>query len=61
MARYQTSEEDKKSIDEWLKKGNKITVCPSGLRTSSDDVAYTHAWGKKKKKPTPKKVDSKKN
>ena len=47
--RDQRSEEDQKAIDEWLKK-NKVTICNPGERTSTDDIAYTHGWGKRKKK-----------
>ena len=50
--------EDQKQIDAWLSK-NKITICPPGERTSDDNIAYTHGWGKKKKKAVPKPVDSK--
>ena len=48
--------EEQKQIDEWLKK-NKVTICPPGERTSDDNIAYTHGWGKKKKKAPPKQVD----
>jgi uncharacterized protein YggL (DUF469 family) len=47
--RDKVTEEDQKAIDEWLKK-NEITKCEPFERTSSDDIAYTHGWGKKKKK-----------
>lgn len=47
--RDRMTEEDQKAIDEWLKE-NKITKCEPGERTSSDNIAYTHGWGKKKKK-----------
>ena len=46
--RSQTTEEEKKQIEEWLKKGNKITICPPNTRT--EDITYVHGWGKKKKK-----------
>ena len=36
--RQKELEEDKKLIDEWLAKGNKITVLPYGARS----VSYTH-------------------
>jgi hypothetical protein len=52
----QRTPEDQKQIDEWLAK-NKVTICPPGERTSDDNIAYTHGWGKKKKKVPPKKVD----
>ena len=42
------SEADQKAIDEWLAKGNKITVYPKFQRTANTDVKY--AWGRKKKK-----------
>ena len=54
--REERSPAEQKQIDEWLKK-NKVTICPPGERTSSDDIAYTHGWGKKKKKAPPKPVD----
>ena len=41
--------EEQKQIDEWLK-NNEVTICPPGERTSDDNIAYTHGWGKKKKK-----------
>jgi|TARA_B110000977_G_scaffold101139_1_gene132564 hypothetical protein len=50
MARYEKTSEEQRMMDEWLAKGNSITVCEPGERTSSDDIAYTHGWGKKKKK-----------
>jgi hypothetical protein len=48
MPRSQTTEEEKKQIEEWLAKGNKITICPPNTRT--EDITYVHGWGKKKKK-----------
>lgn len=53
MPRSQTTEEEKKQIEEWLKKGNKITICPPNTRT--EDITYVHGWGKKKKKKSAKK------
>ena len=50
--------EEQNQIDEWLK-NNEVTICPPGERTSDDNIAYTHGWGKKKKKAAPKPVDSK--
>jgi len=44
------SDEDKKAIREWLDKGNKVEVCPSGAHTPVEELTYT--WGTKKKKPT---------
>ncbi len=58
MAREEKSTEEQKMIDEWLAKGNKVTICPPNTRT--DSVEYVYGWGKKKKKKvTPKEVDSK--
>jgi hypothetical protein len=53
MAKQEVSDQDQKLMDEWLAKGNTVTVCNPGERTSSDDIAYTHGWGKKKKKVVP--------
>lgn len=47
--REERSAEEQKQIDEWLAK-NEVTICRPGERTSSDEIAYTHGWGKKKKK-----------
>lgn len=48
------TQEDREAISKWLET-NKITKCNPGERTSSDNIAYTHGWGKKKKKKgTPK-------
>jgi len=49
--------EEQSLIDEWLAKGNKITICQPFERSSDDNIAYTHGWGKKKKKVAPKPVD----
>ena len=58
MSRVEKTEADQKLMDEWLAKGNKVTVCAPGERTSNDNIAYTHGWGKKKKKVVaPKEVD----
>ena len=51
-----TTQEEQKQIDEWLKT-NEVKVYAPGERTSDDNIAYTHGWGKKKKKAQPKKVD----
>ena len=49
MARYQRTEADTKAIEEWLAKGNKITVCEPYART--EDIGYMSRWkGSKKKK-----------
>lgn len=49
MARYQRTEADTKAIEEWLAKGNKITVCEPYART--EDIGYMNRWkGPKKKK-----------
>lgn len=55
MARDQITDDDQDIINQWLK-NNEITVCPPGARTSTDDIAYTHGWGKKKKKAATKKA-----
>ena len=44
---------DKKLIDEWLAKGNKITVYPYGAR--SEEVEYTTGMYAKRKKKVGKK------
>ena len=49
-------EENQKLVDEWLSKGNEITVYPYGAR--SEEVEYTsgmYAKRKKKVDKTPKK------
>jgi hypothetical protein len=59
MAREQRSPEEAKAIEEWLAKGNKITICDPNARSDYEDIAP--AWGKrKKKKAAPKKVDKSK-
>ena len=47
MARYQQSEADKKAIEEWLAKGNKVTVCEPFARSEAEDI--NKGWGAKKK------------
>ena len=54
LSREQRSTEEQKAIDDWLKAGNKITICPRGQ--TSDGELPGYAWGKKKKKPTKKKL-----
>ena len=44
------------TIEEWLAAGNKITICPPGMR--SEDVV-TKSWGRKRK-PKAKKAAAKK-
>jgi len=56
MSRDETTSEEQKMIDEWLKH-NRPTICPPNTRT--EDITYNHGWGKKKKKKAPKEVDSK--
>tara|TARA_S200000501_G_scaffold25523_1_gene22149 strand:- start:3261 stop:3437 length:177 start_codon:yes stop_codon:yes gene_type:complete len=51
--RQKELEEDKKLIDEWLAKGNKITVLPYGAR--SEEVEYTSGMYAKRKKKVGKK------
>jgi hypothetical protein len=40
-------------IDEWLAKGNKITICEPGERSEEGVIGYTHSWGRKKKAVPP--------
>ena len=55
MARPTIEDEDRRLMDEWLKK-NEVTVCPAYARTDPDTVEYKRAWGGcKKKKPEAKK------
>ena len=51
MSREQRSSDEQQAINDWLKSGNKITICPTGQ--TSDGELPGYAWGKKKKKPTP--------
>ena len=51
--RQKDREADKKLIDEWLAKGNKITVYPYGAR--SEEVEYTTGMYAKRKKKVGKK------
>ena len=51
-------EQSQAQIDEWLSKGNKITVYPYGAR--SEEVNYTSGmYAKKKKVLTPEQVKAK--
>lgn len=47
------------TMEEFLARGGKITVCPPCQRTDPDDITYT--WkpkrGRKKKEDQPKEVD----
>ena len=52
MSRDETTTEEQKMIEEFIRKKG-ITICPPNTRT--EDIAYTHGWGKKKKKKTTKK------
>lgn len=45
------SSNDQQAINDWLKAGNKITICPTGQ--TSDGELPGYAWGKRKKKTTP--------
>lgn len=47
-------EESQKLIDEWLSKGNEITVYPYGAR--SEEVEYTSGMYAKRKKKVDKKT-----
>jgi len=63
MARDEVTEEDKKIMDEWLSKGNKVTVCPAGERTDPDLISHVWKRGRPKAKATetPKAKPKKKN
>ena len=54
---YERPEADQKAIDEWLAKGNKITVCPKYERTANTEMKYV--WGRTRKKKTDKKEEKK--
>ena len=47
------------TVEQYLARGGKITVCPSCQRTDPDEISYS--WkpkrGRKKKEETPKEVD----
>ena len=43
------------TVEEWLALGNKITICPPGMR--SEDVVTKHSWGRGKKRSKKKKGD----
>ena len=58
MSREQRSSDEQKAIDDWLKAGNKITICPAGQ--TSDGELPGYAWGKKKKKAPKKKTTKRK-
>tara|TARA_A200000159_G_scaffold37774_1_gene34004 strand:+ start:687 stop:854 length:168 start_codon:yes stop_codon:yes gene_type:complete len=49
MARAETTTEEQKMIDEWLKK-NKVTICPPMTRTDPDDVVNVWKKGRGRKK-----------
>ena len=44
------SEEDRKAIDEWLAKGNKVKVCPPNEQTDPDKITYTYKVGSRGRK-----------
>tara|TARA_B100001287_G_scaffold245308_1_gene222496 strand:+ start:803 stop:973 length:171 start_codon:yes stop_codon:yes gene_type:complete len=49
MARAETTTEEQKLIEAWLKK-NKPTICPPMTRTDPDDVKSVWKRGRKKAK-----------
>ena len=58
MARDSITNEDSEAVKTFLANGGKITYCKPFERTNTEDVAYTHGWGRKKKVvETPKDVD----
>ena len=46
MSRPQTTPEEQKAVDEWIK-DNKVTVCEAGAKTDPDDIEYTFKAGKR--------------
>ena len=50
MSKAEETAEDKKIIEEWLAKGNKITICPPEATTPEEDVVYIYKVGKRGKK-----------
>lgn len=50
MSKAEETAEDKKIIEEWLAKGNKITICPPEAKTPEEDVVYIYKVGKRGKK-----------
>jgi len=46
--RDEMTDENKTDVEKWLAEGNKITICPPGVRT--EDLTFT--WGPKKKTKT---------
>ena len=45
--------EHEKLVAEFLANGGEIEYCEPDARTEQDEIAYTHGWGRKKKKATP--------
>ena len=37
-------------MQEWLDKGNKVTICPPCQRTDPELIGGFYQWGRKKKK-----------
>ena len=50
MSKAEETAEDKKIIEEWLAKGNKITICPPEATTPEEDVVNIYKVGKRGKK-----------
>ena len=50
MAREEKSEEDARMMQEWLDKGNKVTICPPCQRTDPELIGGFYQGGRKKKK-----------
>lgn len=52
MPKQEVTDEDKKMMDEWLAKGNKVTICPPCTRSDPELVKnkYKMGWGGNKKK-----------
>ena len=56
MAREETTTEEQKMIDAWLKK-NKPTICPPMERTNPDDVKAIWKRGRGRKPAAKKKAE----
>ena len=49
MSKDEVTSTESKEIQEWLAKGNEITVCPTGATT--EGILPGYGWGRKPKKP----------
>jgi len=61
MPKEPTTSSEQSLIDEWLAKGNEITVCEPMAETDPELMATMTMWGRgRKKKATPPKKPAKK-